>query len=989
MALAPAGLACGGVTPPDDAGVLPLELRINEVVSNNEGVWVDELGETDDYVEVFNASDRVLELGDYALSDGGRDDPLPARELVPGAVLVLWADGTPEQGELHLPFRISATGETLRLVRRNGTLVDQVQVPALGEHHAFLRLPDGIGAFVDCAYATPARKNGERCGPTPPADLPKTISFAPFTWPDPFPPLPSPLSITELAFRPAEFVEVLNRSSEPVELANYQLRVASHRPGVAWPDRAAGVALEWPVSRLAAGERVAVSVSADDLAPLEADPAFEGVVSIWAIDSTEPVERIDFRNWPEGKTLARFPDPGGRHRFCAETTPGVLNASCAEALSRTVGDRLRHLRTPSDFAELARGRAQLGTGSVEFVIDLESGGVVTLLNSADWDLHYTFVREAIQGLPHLNRCDPNQYAEYLRGWWTFSVDQYFEVEGNRRYLLGTLVEHAGSGLHTVEFAAGDQISAAQMKQAFFTVMEHVEKPDEWFIRPQATDQIERLRAIEAEVPVVEPDAPFRGVTYQPLTAATAFGTLRFVSSGEIAAAALGPRDLLLTDQVPNDIPLLAGLITETFQTPLAHVNVLSRGRGTPNMGLRNARQDARIAPHIGELVRLEVRGEDFSLVGADPAEAVAYWQSRQPSGPLLVPRLDTGLRGVQALAQHSILDLPALGGKAAQLAELGRVLLGSASSSMRSQCLGWVGSGKVDIPSAPAAVPVVHSLEHYRASGAQARLEELRQDANFTADPQVRAQGLFAVRSLILAHPVDSGLLAEIDDYIAEHWPGSPTRLRSSSNTEDLPTFNGAGLYQSTSIDASDSPEALADALRRVWASLYDLRAYDEREYYRVDQSQVAMAVLMHPAFHSERANGVAISRNVVDPGSAGREYYFNVQVGEALVTNPAPAVMSDELTFDPLRVPHLAYYSASTLSSGGPVLSESEVWRIACNLSAIHQHFRPLLDPAQENAWFAMDIEFKLMGDERSLVIKQARPYSFGNQPPSGWCDF
>jgi hypothetical protein len=969
--------------------VLPPELRINEVVSDNEGVWVDELGETDDYIEIINASDRVLELGDYALSDGGRAAPLPARELAPSGVLLLWADGTPEQGELHLPFKVSASGETLQLFRGNGVRVDRVQVPALAEHHAYQRLPDGIGAFADCAYATPARQNGERCGPPAPVDLPTTMSFAPFTWPDPFPASASPLTITELALRPAEFVEVLNRSSEPVQLADYQLRIAPHRVGLTWPDRTAGVGLEWPVASLAPGERVAVAVSAEDSEPLQAEPAFEGVVSIWPSDSTEPLERVDFRDWPPGNALSRFPDPLGRHRFCAETTPGASNQPCTELLSRTIADRLRHLRTPSDFAELARGRAQLGTGSVEFVIDLQSGGVVTLLNSADWDLHYTFVREAIEGLPHLNRCDPTEYAEYLRGWWAFSVDQYFEEEGKRRYLLGTLVEHAGSGLHTVEFAVGDKISAAQMKQAFFTVMEHVDKPDQWFIRPQAPDQVERLRAIEGEVAIVDPDAPFRDITYQPLTAATAFGTLRFVPSAEIGAAALGPHDLLLTDQVPNDIPLLAGLITETFQTPLAHVNVLSRGRGTPNMGLRNARQDRRVAPQIDQLVRLEVRGEDFSLTRADPAEAVAYWQMRQPSGPLLLPRLDTGPRGIQPLAERSLVDLPALGGKTAQLAELGRVSLGSVSSSMRTQCLGWVGAGKLQLPLSPAAIPVVHSLEHYRESGALARLEELRQDANFNADPQVRAQGLSAVRSLILAHPVDAALLAEMRDYISENWPGRATRLRSSSNTEDLPSFNGAGLYQSTGIEASDPPEALADGLRLVWASLYDLRAYDEREYYRVDQSQVAMAVLMHPAFHSERVNGVGISRNVLDPGSAGGEYYFNVQVGEALVTNPAPGVMSDEFTFDPLRVPHLAYCSQSTLNAGIPVLAESEVWRIACNLSAIHQHFRPLLDPAQENAWFAMDIEYKLMGEERSLVIKQARPYLFGSQPPSGWCDF
>jgi hypothetical protein len=30
-------------------------------------------------------------------------------------------------------------------------------------------------------------------------------------------------------------------------------------------------------------------------------------------------------------------------------------------------------------------------------------------------------------------------------------------------------------------------------------------------------------------------------------------------------------------------------------------------------------------------------------------------------------------------------------------------------------------------------------------------------------------------------------------------------------------------------------------------------------------------------------------------------------------------------------------------------------------------------------NRWFAMDVEFKLIESNRRLIIKQARPYSFG----------
>jgi hypothetical protein len=61
-------------------------------------------------------------------------------------------------------------------------------------------------------------------------------------------------------------------------------------------------------------------------------------------------------------------------------------------------------------------------------------------------------------------------------------------------------------------------------------------------------------------------------------------------------------------------------------------------------------------------------------------------------------------------------------------------------------------------------------------------------------------------------------------------------------------------------------------------------------------------------------------------------------------------------------------------------VLAEDELEGVACALRAIHAHFRPLIDPRSEDRWFAMDIEFKLLGADRTLLVKQARPYSFGS---------
>src|SRR5690606_7252385 len=186
------------------------------------------------------------------------------------------------------------------------------------------------------------------------------------------------------------------------------------------------------------------------------------------------------------------------------------------------------------------------------------------------------------------------------------------------------------------------------------------------------------------------------VTYQPLAGGVGYGTLRFVPASELGAAALGPDIIVVTDDVPNDIPLVGGLVTEAFQTPLAHVNVLSQNRRTPNASLKDARVE--LGEWLGRLVRLEVGPEGLQVSEAAPEEALSFWQSRAPSGPLAAARLDATLRGVQPLEAHGLASLPAIGAKAAQLAELGR------------QRAPWCGSQELILtPASPFAIPLVHS----------------------------------------------------------------------------------------------------------------------------------------------------------------------------------------------------------------------------------------------------------------------------------------
>ena len=96
-------------------------------------------------------------------------------------------------------------------------------------------------------------------------------------------------------------------------------------------------------------------------------------------------------------------------------------------------------------------------------------------------------------------------------------------------------------------------------------------------------------------------------------------------------------------------------------------------------------------------------------------------------------------------------------------------------------------------------------------------------------------------------------------------------------------------------------------------------------------------------------------------------------------MTNPAPGVGTEQVLYDFRRQPRLRYLARSTLTEGGPVFSSEEIVEVACTLREINDHFRPLIDPGRDNRWFAMDIEFKLLGEGRDLLVKQARPYSFG----------
>jgi hypothetical protein len=210
---------------------------------------------------------------------------------------------------------------------------------------------------------------------------------------------------------------------------------------------------------------------------------------------------------------------------------------------------------------------------------------------------------------------------------------------------------------------------------------------------------------------------------------------------------------------------------------------------------------------------------------------------------------------------------------------------------------------------------------------------------------------------------------------VQESFPASLSiRFRSSTNNEDLEGFNGAGLYESYTHHPYEGH--FAKSAKQVWSGLWTYRAFEEREFWRIDHATAAMGILIHPNYSAEQANGVGVTKNPFLPGPGWDGHYVNVQVGENLITNPEPGALPDEftianLTFDnAFEIQYIRH--SNLLPEGETVMTRDQALELRGYMSTLHNRFRSLYNG---NSAFAMEIEFKVTaaGD---LIIKQARPW-------------
>ena len=263
------------------------------------------------------------------------------------------------------------------------------------------------------------------------------------------------------------------------------------------------------------------------------------------------------------------------------------------------------------------------------------------------------------------------------------------------------------------------------------------------LRFHPTSEEQLARAAQLDIPVITTDELFAGITYQPLNLGETYAQVHVLTAAELATTYVSPRELVVLDRVPNDLTVVAGVVTDQLQTPLSHVNVLSQQRGTPNMGLRGAH--ARFAPLADRWVRLTVRAFDWEVVEVTADEAETWWQAHRPT-PVTVPPPDYSVTAILDIDDVGTADLPAVGGKAANYGEL-RDLAGSGAPIRVQDAL---------------VVPVSFYRQFLTANGFDtAHRRDARRPAASAATGTCARQMLDATcaREMIAA-PVDAAVLA-------------------------------------------------------------------------------------------------------------------------------------------------------------------------------------------------------------------------------------
>lgn len=163
-------------TDPTQSGDFPntlIPLRLNEILVRNRTGQSDGFGKREDWIEIYNPNNTVVNLDAYYLTDNATNLTkwnFPAVSIQANSYLIVFASGKDvidSGGDAHTSFSLSASGEYLAIVRPDGTTIDDSFSPVYPEQFTDISygIPAGGGASVFFQNNTPRAVNSSAANP--------------------------------------------------------------------------------------------------------------------------------------------------------------------------------------------------------------------------------------------------------------------------------------------------------------------------------------------------------------------------------------------------------------------------------------------------------------------------------------------------------------------------------------------------------------------------------------------------------------------------------------------------------------------------------------------------------------------------------------------------------------------------------------------------------------------------------------------------------
>ena len=452
------------------------------------------------------------------------------------------------------------------------------------------------------------------------------------------------------------------------------------------------------------------------------------------------------------------------------------------------------------------------------------------------------------------------------------------------------------------------------------------------------------------------DKDSKALSVKILNPGTAVGYLRLVKSGEESNIKSNFKNILLYQNLPYRVPIANGIITFGPQTPLSHINLLAKNRGTVNAYLKSTLPKDFYQNYEDKLVKITCKQEDgkdiFDMRLISEGEAKKHWDLQRKL-KVNIPKADLSVKAFSHFGSGSrtVQTVHCIGAKATNYALLQHELPQYTRPGF--------------------AIPFYYYTQTIKECKADKLIEALLKEKS-NLSPKELSTKLENIQNKILTANLDERIFRELEQVCEKNYKGKRIRLRSSTNCEDLAEFNGAGLYLSKGFQQGSSRKVIQEKILKIYASLWLSSAFDERDFFGIDHQQVAMAILINEAFSLEYANGVALTL----PSSTGTpSIHINSQFGELSVSNPEDTNTAEIIYFR--QFDSKWYVTESKSSVQNVFVDNAQLTAIVRELQKACSKIDILLRKKLKNSQkYGVDIEFKIMkiGANFKLYIKQAR---------------